>query len=300
MTTKTAAITLDSPKSRAATTAREDLETLEAKQPSISAAALRGELQAESLADFNDRIDLARLRADATEREAAAELEGLATPKELTTAVDQFLNDDALTTDELVSAADGVRKAIERFHAVNTSRNEAVTGWVKTLRALGISDSGLAIGDDEVRIQSSATGGTTIHIGAARVQAVSNISPYVAHLAHADAKKAEQRLDPANLTRADARSAARAPLVAVRLTRSLGGHSTGDLLTTRTHAASVLARMVHAGDAELIEGTIAAPSKHERTIMPVDYRPLPQEHRSIGNVHDARVVETAVSRAFEA
>lgn len=300
--TKTAPeITLDSDRARAAEEARDTLHSLEARLPSIRDAALKGQVSAETLANWNDDIALARLRAEAAEQNAADERAALADPAAIAEAVDAFGADDALSTDLLIAATQAARAALDNLEKINASRNSAVLGWVTKLRDLGVPDNGLTVGDSEIRIQTSATTGTTIAIGSARTQAVRSIAPHIAHLTQPYTRGAAQRIDPATLTRLDSRNTEDTQTVAVRLLVPIGGKDAGDVLTSHTHAVGVLAQWVHAEKAELIEGTIPEPSEHQRTLFFGDTSLLPDPQRvtTIRNANDDAIVARAVAKAFE-
>lgn len=300
MTKTTVEITLDSDKSRAAEEARDTLDSLEARLPRIREAALKGSMNASTLADVNDEIALAKLRAEVAEEEATAEREGLAANEEIATAVAEFLTDESLSSSSLMDAAEKLRQALAEFELVKDARNASVVGWVKKLHTLGIPDSGLTIGDDEVRIYS-AYPSTSITIGSSRVEMLATVAPYVAHLAYKYTDRAKMRIDPDTLTRVDTRSTGAANIVTVRLLNPIGNLKVGDILTSRNRPRGALAQMVHAGNAELIEGTIPEPSTHERTLFVGDTSLLPdaQHVTTLRNVHDDAKVEAAVAKAFE-
>jgi hypothetical protein len=299
MTKNTIEITLDSDKTRAAEETSSALQSLEARLPSIREAALKGQMSAETLANWNDDIALARLRAEAAAHDADMERKGVADPAAVSEAVAAFHADEDLATDTLIAATEAVRSALEQLEQVNATRNAAVRGWVDKLRSLGIPDNGLSIGDDEISIQTSAIAGTTITIGSARTQAVSSVAPHIAHITQPYTQSAAQRIDPANLTRVDSRATTEAQRISVRLLHPLGPKKAGEILTRRTHSAGVLAHLVHNGHAELIEGEIPEPSNYERKMIPVDSRTrLASEWVTPSNVNDQAVVDRAVDKAF--
>lgn len=299
MTKNTIEITLDSDKTREAEEASSALQSLEARLPSIRDAALKGQMSAETLANWNDDIALARLRAEAAGHDADAEREALADPAVIAEAVSEFHADSDLSTDALIAAADAVRSALGELERISTVRNVAVLGWVDKLRSLGIPDNGLTIDDAEISIQTSAITGTTIAIGSARTQAVRSVAPYVAHMAQPHIKGAAQRIDPATLTRVDSRATDNTRRISVRLLKPMGANQAGEILTHRDRTPGVLAQLVHNGHAELIEGQIPEPSTHVRTIIPVDSRAQQSPQRMTpANVNDQALVDSAVAKAF--
>ncbi len=299
MTKTTVEITLDSDKSRAAEEARDTLDSLEARLPRIREAALKGSMNASTLADINDEIALAKLRADVAEEEATAEREGLASDEEIAAAVVEFLADEGLASAPLTDAAENLRQALAEFEQIKDARNAAVTGWVKKLRGLGVPDSGLTIGQDEVRIYS-AHPSTNITVGNSRVESLASTAPYIAHLTQRYTQKANMRIDPDTLTRVDTRTTGAANIVTVQLLNPIGNLKAGDVLTSRNRPRGALAQMVHAGNAELIEGTIPEPSTHQRSLFVGDTS-LPDAQRvtTIANANDDAIVSAAVTKAFE-
>lgn len=292
-------LTLDSDKTRAAEDATLTLESLEARLPSIRDAALKGQMSAETLANWNDNIALARLRAEAATHDANEERKAVADPAAISEAVAAFHADGDLSTDALIAATDAVRSALEELEQVNTTRNEAVLGWVDKLRSLGVPDNGLTIDDAEISILTSAITGTTITIGSARTQAVRSVAPHIAHITHPYTKSATQRIDPATLTRVDSRTTDDTQRISIRLLHPMGARQTGEILTRRNHTAGVLAQLVHNGHAELIQGEIPEPSTYERTTIPVDSRAQHAPERTTpANANDQAVVDKAVAKAF--
>lgn len=292
-------ITLDTEKSRTAEEARAVLGQLESRLPGIREAALKGHMNASTLADINDDIALAKLRAEVAEEEAQAERDGLATDTEIASAIADLLADDGISAAPLLDAAENLRQALNEFEIVKDARNAPVARWIAKLRALGVPDKGLTVGDDEVLIYSSHPS-LSLTIGASRVESLATIAPYVAHLAERYTKGAAMRIDPDGLTRVDTRTTATNNLVTVRMLTALGTLKAGDTLTSRNRPRGALALMVHEGHAELIDGEIPEPSEHKRTVFLGDTSLLPDPHNPVtfNNMHDAGIVEAAVSKAF--
>lgn len=292
-------LTLRSPRTDAAEHAYEELAYLEGQSARIQAAALSGNLSAEALAAHNDRLNLAKLRADAARAAADQEAGELAKANTIADAIAELLDDPSLSTTGIDKALDDLRNALAALDASNTERNGSITNWVQRLRALGVPDIGLTVNDDEIRIQSSGTTGTTITIGAGAVTTIGSTAEYVKHLAQPHASRARMAIDPSNITRADTRGRNLGAVTSVRLLHNLGGYQAGDVLTTRTHTLGVLAKFVHDGDAELIEGEIPAPSDYQRKSIPVDSRAQgPVEYQAPSTVGETAAIEEAVARAF--
>ncbi len=292
-------IDLHTPKTDALETAQSELEHLTDQTARLSSLALAGNLGADTLADHNDRINLATLRLEAARTAAEDELGEVADANSIADAIAELLQDDTVATTAIERSIENLREAISAVHHANQDRNAAIVGWVGRLRALGIPDAGLTVNDDEIRILSQGVTGTTIAVGAGRVATVPSVAGHIRHVVGKDAADAHMAIDPSNLPSADTRGRAQAAIATVRLTRPLGGRAVGDILTTRTHTLGVLAQMVHSGNAELIEGEVPEPSTRERSFMPVDSRPKgPADVATPRNVHDDATVEAAVTKAF--
>ncbi|WP_194763969.1 hypothetical protein [Microbacterium sp. UFMG61] len=293
-------IELRSPRTDAAETASEELARLHGQTERIHHAALNGDLSASELATHTDRVNLATLRADTTRAAADRELSELGKPNDIADAIAELLDDPTLSTAALQDAVTALRTALIALESANHDRNTAIVEWVQRLRGLGIPDTGLTVNDDEIRIQSGGTTGTTISVGPGRVATVPSVAGHVRHITEKLAAKAHMAIDPSNLDQADSRGRARVDTAAVRLITPIGGRAVGDVLTTRNHTLGVLAQMVHNGNAELIEGTIPEESEHQRTVFLGDTSLLPDPQRvtNLRNVHDDSDVASAVAKAF--
>lgn len=296
--TKTATVTLDSPKTRAAEEARAALDSLENRLPHVREAALKGRMTASTLADINDDIALAKLRAEVAEEEAKAERDGLASDTEIASAIADLLTDDGISATPLLDAAENLRQALSEFEIIKDARNTAIGRWIAKLRTLGVPDKGLTVDDDDVAIYASHPS-LSITIGAARVESLPSTAPYIAHLAERFTKTAHMRIDPDTLTRLDTRETGMKNLVTVRMLTALGTLKAGDILTSRNRPRGALAQMVHNGHAELVDGEIPDAPTAQRTYFTVDPRT-----REVGanptpsTINDNDNVEAAVAKAF--
>ncbi|MCT1394590.1 hypothetical protein M4D51_02485 [Microbacterium sp. p3-SID338] len=293
-------IDLRSPRTEALEAAEAEFENLTAQTDTLKASALAGNLRAETLAAHTDHLNLATMRVDAARHAAEAELNNLADRNTIADAIAELLDDPALTTTPIEDAISRLRQALEDVTTANETRNSAIAGWVTRLRELGIPDTGLTVNGDEIHIQSAGPTGTTITIGGGRVSTIGSVAEYVRHTTQALSDGARMAVDPATLPSSDTRGRALSDITSIRLLKDLGGNKAGTVLTNRTHLVSVLARMVHNGNAELIDGEIPEPSKYERTFIPGDTSrlPDPQHVTTFANMHDDTIVEKAVTAAF--
>ncbi|QNA92697.1 MULTISPECIES: hypothetical protein [unclassified Microbacterium] len=292
-------IDLRSPRTEALEAAEAELENLTAQTDTLRASALAGNLGAETLAAHTDRLNLATMRVDAARHAAEAELNNLADRNSIADAIAELLDDPALATTPIEDAISKLRQALADITTANETRNSAITGWVTRLRQLGVPDTGLTVNGDEIHISSAGPTGTTITIGGGRVSTIGSVAGHIRHTTQKHSDSAHMAIDPANLPSSDTRGRALGSTTAVRLLKNLGGNKAGTVLTTRTHSLGVLAKFVHDGHAELIDGQIPDESKHTLKRFPVDTRPQEQPERvTPTNVNDATRVEDAVRKAF--
>lgn len=293
-------IDLRSPRTEALEAAEAELENLTAQTDTLKASALAGNLGAETLATHTDRLNLATMRVDAARHAAEAELNNLADRNTIADAIAELLDDPALSTEAIETQFTNLKNVLTTIETANQARNLAIVGWAQKLRDLGVPDNGLTVDDDEIFIQSGGVTGTTIAIGAGRVTTISSVAEHVRHVTQDTSRRATMAVDPANIAKADSRGRARTTEVSVRLLHGLGGRKAGDILTTRNHTIGVLAKFVHDGHAELIDGEIPAPSPHVLKRFGVDSRAQAAPERiTPRNANDGALVEAAVARAFQ-
>ncbi|QCR39674.1 hypothetical protein C1N74_04015 [Microbacterium sp. SGAir0570] len=302
---KTPTLTLESPKTLAAATAAEELNAAATQLENAQQAALARQITGRDLKNIQADYDLAKLRSDAVQAAADRERSSLAPDAEIHAAITGLMDDSSLKADELTAAFAQLDTALQNIRDVNNKRNAAILGWVNKLRDLGVPDQGLTIDDEEVKIYTSATAGTTITIGGNQISALRRPAAYVAHAVNQHTRDARsQLLDPATLTRLDQRDSERAPAFRVKLTRPLGGKPAGHILSSREINPTNLARTVRDGNAELIEGTLPElPAEASRTYLPVgsDTTPLegtPTPRQAHDTARDDAAVTHAVDRAF--
>lgn len=305
MTTRTLPhITLESPTTTAADTATTELEQLEGQLQAVQTAALNGTIAASSYANLRDEVEIARLRANLAQAAAAEERANLPTDATIAATVDELLTDPALDITPVLDAFTALQAALDTIRTVTAARDEAISGWVNRLRDLGIPDRGLHIDDDELTVYTGAGSATVISLGTARISGTGKIAPYIGHVVHPHIRGTDMRIDPASLARTDRRNREGNTRIRVRLTQNLGGKKPGDEITSATHSASVLARLVDGGQAELIDGELPAlPEPKTRTYLPVgsDTTPIEGARTATQQAQDARdtaAVDAAVKAAF--
>ncbi|MDZ8275668.1 hypothetical protein R2Q81_06840 [Microbacterium aquimaris] len=302
MTTKTLPrITLESDKAATAETTTEDLNVLEGRLESTQAAALAGNIAPNSYATLRDQVELARLRANLAQAAADEERANLPDDKTIAATVDEFLTDPSLDIAQVLEAFDAVQSALTNLQTVANTRDQAVNGWVKKLRDLGIPDRGLHIDDDELKIYTGAGSASSITIGTAQVAGTGKIAPYIGHIVNPYIRSTSMRIDPTSLTRTDRRTRNTGSRIRIRLTINVGGKCAGDELTTATHIPSILASFVHRGQAELIEGELPdVPEPTKRTYMPVGSDTEPTGTRTPAQQRQEAVDQEAADQAVKA
>lgn len=299
---KTPTITIETPKTLAAATAAEELSAFATELENAQQAALARQITGRDLKNIQADYDLAKLRSDAVQAAANRERNSLASDRDIHTAITAIKNDPALKTDELTAAFAQLNTALQNIRDINNTRNAAILAWVNELHGLGVPDQGLTIDDEEVKIYTSATAGTTITIGGNQISALRTPAAYVAHAVNQHTRDARsQLLDPATLTRLDQRDSERAPVFRVKLTRPLGGKSAGHILSSREINPTNLARTVRDGNAELIEGTLPElPAETSRTYLPVGSDTTPLEGTPTPRqAHDTAREDAAVTHAVD-
>ncbi|GLJ79751.1 hypothetical protein [Microbacterium imperiale] len=300
---KTPTITIETPKTLAAATAAEELSAAATQLENAQQAALTGQMSGRDLKNVQADYDLAKLRSDAVHAAADRERKSLAPDPDIHTAITALMGDSALKADDLTAAFAQLDTALQNIREVNNKRNAAILGWVNKLRDLGVPDQGLTIGDEEVKIYTSATAGTTLTIGGNHISALRTPAAYVAHAVNPHTRDARsQLLDPATLTRLDQRDSERAHIVRVKLTRPLGGKPAGHILTSREINPTNLARTVRDGHAELIDGTLPEiPEQPARSLLPVGSDTTPSQGALTSReTAEKKRDDAAVTRAVEA
>lgn len=226
---------------------------------------------------------------------AEAELNGLAPVNTIADAIAELLEDPDLATTGLTTAAADLAQAIIRFREENDRRNTAIRTWANRLRALGVPDTGLTVNQDDFTIR----GTSEIAIGAGRVSTLTQPDNYIRGIVRANTSHLSDWFAPDSIERHDQRDDTHTEHATVKLTRDIGGHQTGDTLTTRTHSRSVLATMIRDENAELIEGSL--PTAPERTKAQVFWgAPTNDESTSMSmsSISEQANVDAAVTSAF--
>jgi len=252
--TTTAPIAITSDATEALAEARAKLIKLETAREHREREALEGKLDATSLADFRDRLELARAVAAAAKRAVEKEQSTLADPDTIRAALQEFQADEAVSTKRLRAALKALSTAAATVEAITAKRNAAVRQWRERLTALGIPQRGLAIDGNPVAI-SGRGDDVKVTVAGRGVTATSHVDRLIAGSIPAAAQKA-QPLDVSTISRDDTRTTTSSH-AEVRLLTDAGGKKQGTVLSTRAgYTVSALRRLVAYGSAELVSGEL--------------------------------------------
>ncbi|PZF61885.1 hypothetical protein DEJ33_15745 [Curtobacterium sp. MCPF17_047] len=252
--TDTTSTTMTTAATEALDGARAKLARLEAARERQEREALEGKLDATSLADFRDRLELARAVAAAAERAVAQEQSKLADPDTIRATLQEFQTDDAVGIKQLSAALKALSTAAATVEVVAGRRNAAVQQWRERLMQLGIPARGFSFDGNAVTI-SGRGDDAKVTVAGRGVTATSHINRLIAGSIPAAAQKA-QPLDTNTIGNDDTRTTTSSH-AEVRLLTDTGGKKAGTILSTRSgYTVSVLRRLVAYGSAELVSGEL--------------------------------------------
>ncbi|MFK4483908.1 hypothetical protein [Curtobacterium sp. AB7] len=153
-----------------------------------------------------------------------------------------------------------ITAAVEDFKARVSARDEAVKTWGRTLRSLGVPDTGLTVDGLDVAITRNGQ----ITIGDRTVNLTGGVDARI--LGALPARIGTTRLSADSLDAFDRRQSS--THLEVKVKKAIGGKSVRDVLSTRKgYAASQLARMVHSGHAEVTSGGLPEPDLTEQQLI---------------------------------
>jgi hypothetical protein len=232
------------------------LEQLDRQRINLEKSALAGNIDGPSLARFDDERALVAARLNAARRALEQETSARGPEADIRAALDEMLQDDALSTDQAAEAITALNTALEQVILAFDARNTAVREWAARLRKLGIPRDGLEIDGVPITVRGGGAGewgDTEIVYGGNHISSIPGAAPFVKAVTDpiTTGEQFTQQLDA--LARHDRRDQPANPEVRVRLLKDSGGHAAGNVITSHQLAASSLRHLVGAGNAVEID-----------------------------------------------
>jgi hypothetical protein len=110
------------------------LEQLDRQRINLEKSALAGNIDGPSLARFDDERALVAARLNAARRALEQETSARGPEADIRAALDEMLQDDALSTDQAAEAITALNTALEQVILAFDARNTAVREWAARLR----------------------------------------------------------------------------------------------------------------------------------------------------------------------
>lgn len=236
------------------------LQELTDRKEEYEALALDGQMTPAAVTELEGERRFAQMRAEAAERAARQERDALGSNEKLSKALNDFLADDQISVEALHEGLAAIAAAVDDFKSRVAARDEAVKAWTRTLRSLGVPDTGLTV--DGLDIAVTRNGQVTI--GDRTVNLTGGVDALI--LGALPARIGTTRLAADSLDAFDRRQSSNH--LEIKVTKPIGGKSVGEVLSTRKgYAASQLARMVHSGHAKVTSGELPEPDLTEQQLI---------------------------------